>query len=89
MKHRQFNTIVAIKVKLAEKCKTAMKKTKTEKPLKNFSSQEGSTPSPSAHPCHKQSKRKYRDWGRSHRKTGRMSRVSNERKGYSSSKESK
>ena len=68
-----------MKVKLAEQRKTATKKTKTEKPLEIFSSQEGSTPSPGAR---SRRKRKYCDWGGSHRKatretTGRASRVSN------------
>jgi len=90
-KHRQFNTIVEIKVKLAEQRKTALKKTRTEKPLEIFSSQEGSTPSPGAR---SRKRSKYRDWGGSHRDrevtremTGRASRVSNESNGYSSSSE--
>ena len=89
-KHRQFNTIVEMKVKLAEQRKTATKKTKTEKPLEIYSSQEGSTPSPGAR---SRRKRKYCDWGGSHREatyetTGRASRVSNESNGYSSNEES-
>ena len=87
-KHRQFNTIVEIKVKLAEQRKTAMKKTRTEKPLEIFSSQEGSTPSPGAR---SRKRSKYRDWGGSHREatreTGRASRVSNESNGNDSSSE--
>ena len=91
VKHRQFNTIVEMKVKLAEQRKTATKKTKTEKPLEIYSSQEGSTPSPGAR---SRRKRKYCDWGGSHREatyemTGRASReVSNESNGYSSNEES-
>ena len=81
MKHRQFNTIVEMKVKLAEQRKTATKKTKTEKPLEIFSSQEGSTPSPGAR---SRKRSKYRDWGGSHREMGHGSRVSNESKDYSS-----
>jgi len=89
VEHRQFNTIVELKVKLAAQRKTAMKRTKTEKPIELFSSQEGSTPSPGARAHHRDEKKyksssRYRDWGGSHREMGRASRVSNESKDYSS-----
>ncbi len=80
VEHRQFNTIVELKVKLAVQRKTAMKRTKTEKPIELFSSHEGSIPSPGVrahrHGNKKYKSSKYRDWGGSHRETGRASRVS-------------
>ncbi len=88
IEHCQFNTIVELKVKLVAQHKTAMKRTKTEKPIELFSSQEGSTPSPGARACRHDDKKhkssKYHDWGGSHRETGRASRVSNESNDYSS-----
>ncbi len=90
VEHRQFNTIVKLKVKLVAQRKTAMKQTKAETPIELFSSQEGSTPSPSARArrCNdkKHKSSKYRDWGRSHREMGCVSRVSNESNDYSSDK---
>jgi hypothetical protein len=90
VEHRQFNTIVELKVKLAVQRKTAMKRIKTEKPIELFSSQEGSTPSPGAHARCRGDKKykssKYQDWGGSHHETGCASRVSNESNNQSSNK---
>ncbi len=82
-RHYQFNTVVLVKVQLADQCKTAKKTTKTKLvDLYEIESSSGHHPSPGAR-CRS---RKH-DWGGSHHEASRRSRVSKEIKERDESKE--